>query len=188
MMILYRPLFWLAGGGAVFAMVRNYFIGDSGKNPLPADQRRFVMKMSSPAFNADQEIDKKYTCQGLDVNPPFQLQDIPQAAKSLAIVCEDLDTPMGVWSHWVAYDLPAAGTIAEDTPEGKHGINDYGFRQYNGPCPESRTHRYLFKLYALDTILHLKEGVNKISLRNAMKGHILAESEFIGFYQREAQA
>lgn len=142
------------------------------------------MQITSPAFVNGGFIPRKYTCQGQDVNPPLVIEDIPAGAKSLALIVDDPDAPMGTWVHWVLFDLPLLDRIEEDSVPGKQGINDFGKRDYGGPCPPSGTHRYFFKLYALDKMLDLPEGISKKDLEKAMQGHILDQAQLIGLYQK----
>jgi len=143
-----------------------------------------AMELTSPAFTNQGFIPRKFTCQGEDVNPPLVISNIPSGAKSLALVVDDPDAPMGTWVHWVVFDIPIVNRIEENNSLGKEGINDFGRKRYGGPCPPSGTHRYFFKIYALDTLLNLKEGITKEELENAMQGHILAEAQLVGLYQK----
>ena len=143
-----------------------------------------AMKFTSPAFGHNQTIPKKYTCEGDDINPRLIITDIPAAAKSLTLIVDDPDAPMGTWVHWVVFDIPVAGEIKEDSIPGKQGYNDFGRNDWGGPCPPSGTHRYFFKIYALDTILNLKEGVKKKEVERAMRGHILDKTELVGLYKK----
>jgi Raf kinase inhibitor-like YbhB/YbcL family protein len=142
------------------------------------------MKLMSPEFENNGFIPSKFTCEGEDINPELIAADIPQDAGSLALIVDDPDAPMGTWVHWVVYDMPVVSKIDENTVPGKQGMNDFGRRDYGGPCPPSGTHRYFFKMYALDKKLDLKEGVDKKALEKAMEGHILAQAELVGLYQR----
>ena len=142
------------------------------------------MKISSPEFKNNGLIPRKFTCQGWDVNPALAIEGIPTAAKSLALIVDDPDAPMGTWVHWVLFDIPVISAIEEDSIPGKQGINDFRRRDWGGPCPPSGTHRYFFKLYALDTELGLREGVSKHELEKAMQGHIVDTAELIGLYRK----
>ncbi len=143
------------------------------------------MKITSPAFTHNQSIPKKFTCQGEDINPELVFEGIPAGTKSLALIVDDPDAPMGTWVHWVIFDIaPTTTQIAEKSIPGKQGWNDFGRKDYGGPCPPSGTHRYFHKIYALDTMLNLKEGVKKSELEKAMKGHILDQAEMIGLYKK----
>lgn len=143
------------------------------------------MKLSSPAFEHNQLIPRDFTCQGRDVNPAFVIEGIPEGAVSLALIVDDPDAPMGAWAHWVVYDIPLLGRIEEDSIPGKQGVNDFGRQNYGGPCPPSGTHRYFFKIYALDKILGLSEGASKSALEEAMGGHVLAKAELVGLYKQK---
>ncbi len=142
------------------------------------------MKLTSPEFENKGSIPSKFTCEGEDVSPELIIDDIPQDAGSLALIVDDPDAPMGTWVHWVVYDMPAISKIDEGAVPGKQGINDFGKKDYGGPCPPSGRHRYFFKLYALDKELDLDEGIDKKALEKAMDGHILAQAELVGLYQR----
>lgn len=142
------------------------------------------MKLVSLAFEHNKFIPSKFTCEGEDVSPTLLIEGIPDEAKSLALIVDDPDAPMGTWVHWVVYDIPATNRIEENTIPGKQGSNDFGKRNYGGPCPPSGTHRYFFKLYALDKELGLPEGLSKAELEKAMQGHIVAKAELMGLYKR----
>ncbi len=147
-----------------------------------------AVKITSPAFKQREYLPSKYTCDGMDVNPPLTIENIPAGAKSLALIVDDPDAPRGTWVHWVVWNVdPGTMEIKErSVPTGAtQGTNDFGNRDYGGPCPPSGTHRYFFKLYALDTALTLGADTTKAALEVAMKGHILAEAELIGLYKRK---
>lgn len=142
------------------------------------------MELRSSAFENNGHIPAKYTCQGEDVSPPLTIGDVPPSAESLALIVDDPDAPMGTWVHWVVYDMPVLSRIDENSIPGKQGRNDFGKRDYGGPCPPSGTHRYFFKIYALDQKLDLGEGISKKELEKSMEGHILDKAELIGSYKR----
>ena len=145
------------------------------------------MKISSPAFENNQFIPVKYTCDGEDINPPLQIENVPKEAKSLVLIVDDPDAPIGIWSHWVVFNIdPSVQFIEEDSsPEGAvEGLNDFKKHSYGGPCPPSGTHHYYFRLYALDTTLDLSSEATREDVLEAIKGHILASAELIGLYQR----
>jgi Raf kinase inhibitor-like YbhB/YbcL family protein len=147
-----------------------------------------MLKLSSPAFKHNGSIPIKYTCDGADVNPPLTIENIPSSAKSLALIVDDPDAPAGTWVHWVLWNIgPDTKEIGENTvPSGAlQGVNDFRKHDYGGPCPPSGTHRYFFKLYALDMKLGLGPKTNKAELERAMKGHIIAQGELIGQYKRK---
>lgn len=153
-------------------------------NNLSAKPGGGTMKISSVAFKHNDMIPRKYTCQGDDVSPPLTIEGVPAGAQSLALIVDDPDAPMGTWVHWVVFNIPVTDRIEENTVPGKQGRNDFGRNDYGGPCPPSGTHRYFFKLYALDTNLDLKEGILKRDLEKAMEGHILDEDELMGLYKK----
>lgn len=143
------------------------------------------MKLSSAAFKDGQVIPAEHTCDGADRIPPLDIADVPENAKSLALIVDDPDAPMGVWDHWVVWNIPASTKRIAAQPSGVAGKNSWGKLSYGGPCPPSGTHRYFFKLYALDALLDLPAGSNKQSLIAAMKGHLIAEATLLGTYRRK---
>ena len=142
------------------------------------------MRLTSPNFKHQEMIPKKFTCQGEDINPALDIEGIPEGAKSLSLINDDPDAPGGMWVHWVVFNIPLTSKIDEDSIPGKQGSNDFSRRDYGGPCPPSGTHRYFFKIYALDRELDLKEGASKKELEKAMQGHILEKAELIGLYKK----
>jgi Raf kinase inhibitor-like YbhB/YbcL family protein len=149
------------------------------------------MKLSSEAFKHNGKIPSKYTCQGIDTNPPLEINDVPANAQSLALIVDDPDVPERIrkdrlWVHWVVYDIdPKIGSIEEGEPKfGVVGKNTGGMDRYMGPCPPDREHRYFFKLYAIDKKLNLPEGATKEEILKAMEGHILAQCELIGRFEK----
>jgi hypothetical protein len=143
------------------------------------------MELTSPEFGDGEEIPEKFTCEGVDINPELNISDAPEETKSLVLIMDDPDAPMGPWVHWVVYDIKPIGKISEASVPGTQGINDFKKLGYGGPCPPSGTHRYFFKLYALDTELGLSEGLSKGDLETAMESHILAESKLMGLYSKK---
>lgn len=142
------------------------------------------MKLTSPDFKHNERMPKKFTCDGTDTNPSLIIENIPEKTKSLALIVDDPDAPAKTWVHWVMFDIAPIASIAENSAPGKQGRNDSGKNNYEGPCPPSDTHRYFFKIYALDAMLNLKEGITKTDLERAMQGHILAQAELVGLYKR----
>jgi Raf kinase inhibitor-like YbhB/YbcL family protein len=150
------------------------------------------MRVESPAFAEGKKIPVRHTCDGRDISPPLSWTGVPEEAKSLALICEDPDAPGKTWVHWVLFDLPARTThLPEGVPAletiaggGKQGINDFRKIGYGGPCPPTGTHRYMFKLYALDAELGLAPGATRADLERAMKGRVLAEGILTGKYSR----
>lgn len=151
------------------------------------------MQLTSTAFTEGSPIPAQHTCDGTNSSPPLKWSGVPAEAKSLALIADDPDAPMGTWVHWVVYDLPPTTTeLAEGVaksqfiPGGaKQGLNDFRHLGYGGPCPPpGKAHRYFFKLYALDTQLELKPGATKKEVEGAMAKHILAEGHLLGTYKR----
>lgn len=151
------------------------------------------MQLTSTVFTQGATIPSKYTADGADVSPPLSWTGVPAEAKSLALIADDPDAPVGTWVHWVLYDVPPALTgLAEDVPKtqtipagGKQGLNDFRRVGYGGPDPpRGKTHRYFFKLYALDQALDLKAGASKRDVERAMAKHVLAEAQLMGTYKR----
>jgi Raf kinase inhibitor-like YbhB/YbcL family protein len=154
-----------------------------------AEKSSFEIK--SAAFQNAADIPRKHTCDAGDVSPALSWMDAPAGTRTFALIVEDPDAPGGTWVHWVLYDLPANAKelpegVAADKPPGgaKQGVNDFRKPGYGGPCPPRGTHRYYFKLYALDAPTELKPGATKQQLLAAIKGHVLAEAELVGKYGR----
>ena len=158
-------------------------------DPVRTEAREMTpLNITSPAFKHNEHIPAKYTCDGADVNPALAIENVPTGAKSLALIVDDPDAPAGTWVHWVVWNVsPDIREIKEHTaPSGaSQGMTDFRRRNYGGPCPPSGTHRYFFKLYALDTMLNLGADSTKAALERAMQGHILAQAELIGLYKRK---
>jgi len=150
------------------------------------------IRITSGAFEQGGKIPVKYTCDGQDVSPPLSWEGVPEGTKALAIICDDPDAPMGTWVHWVLFNIPPGVTeLPENVPAqptlengAVHGINDFRNYGYGGPCPPGGTHRYFFKIYALDAKVDLKPGATKAQLLDAMEGHILGKGELMGTYSR----
>lgn len=140
--------------------------------------------IKSPAFEANSKIPKKYTCEGAGINPPITIEGIPNGAKSLALIMDDPDAVNGVFDHWVMWNIPVSiGKIEENSVPGVEGYNSGRRAGYYPPCPPSGSHRYIFKIYALDQTLNLPAKTKKADLQKAMQGHILAEGELVGLYR-----
>ena len=150
------------------------------------------MYVKSPAFENGGEIPARYGCHGEDISIPLEFGNIPDGTRSLALVMEDPDAPMGLFVHWVVYNMPAPlRGLPEGVPsepvleyEIRQGVNDFGKIGYGGPCPPDRPHRYFIRLFALDVPLPLEPGLDREALLAAMKGHVLAEAELMGIYPR----
>jgi Raf kinase inhibitor-like YbhB/YbcL family protein len=144
------------------------------------------MKITSSAFNEGGNIPSKFTCDGSDTSPPLQVTSVPPGAKSLVLIADDPDAPGGLFTHWLVWNIaPQTNSIAEGTaPKGVHGTNDFGKSGYAGPCPPPGTHRYSFKIFALDRELDLRSGAKRSQVDAAMKGHVIAQGELMGRYSR----
>ena len=151
------------------------------------------IQLSSTAFKEGRAIPDEHAFEDRDISPDLQWSGVPSAAKSLVLICDDPDAPKGTWVHWVLYDLtPSMNALPADLPKSplldlgaKQGLNDYKRYGYGGPCPPpGKPHRYFFKLYALDVRLELSPGLTKADLVKIMDGHIMAEGQLMGTYQR----
>lgn len=151
-----------------------------------------TIQLTSTEFKQGGMIPRKFTCDGENISPELSWNNIPDSTKSLAIITEDPDAPMKTWIHWVIFNIPPSiHKLPEHVPTLKklesgalQGTNDFRNIGFGGPCPPSGTHRYFFKIYALDSMLSLKAGSTKPELEKAMKSHILAEGELMGRYTR----
>jgi Raf kinase inhibitor-like YbhB/YbcL family protein len=144
-----------------------------------------TLKISSDSFNNNEIIPSVYTCEGENINPPLRINTIPEGSEYFALIVEDPDAPKGVFTHWIAWNIPPSHLIDEHSLTGGiEGLNDYGVHHYMGPCPPSGTHRYLFKIYALDSKIDLENSSSKEALEKAMQGHIIAYGELIGLYKK----
>lgn len=151
------------------------------------------MRLNSPAFERGERIPTQYTCEGRNISPPLVWHEVPEDAQSLALIVEDPDASNGTWSHWIIYNLPTTKTeIREEFPEGEpiggtgaQGRNDFGNVRYEGPCPPlGSSHRYFFRLFALDEELDVTAGVTRQQLMDRMQGHIIETSEYMGTFSR----
>ena len=155
-------------------------------------EQKMEIKLTSSAFKEGEAIPRQYTCDGIDISPPLEWTGVPKSAKTIALIADDPDAPSGRFVHWVLYNLPAENIgLVENVPatenvkgggiQGKNGFEKIG---YGGPCPPSGTHRYFFKIYALDNELPLKAGATKAEVEKAMQGHIVAQGQLMGTYSR----
>lgn len=169
-------------GGIVF-----YLSQRSEEPPLELPPSK-NMELTSSAFKNNQSIPPKYTCDGEDISPALEISNVPEETKSLVLIVDDPDAPMGKWDHWIVWNIAPSVTLIEENsvPEGAtEGMNNFGKQPYGGPCPPSGTHHYHFKLYALDRQLELDSSAKKGDVEKAMEGHILDWTELIGLYQRQ---
>jgi hypothetical protein len=162
------------------------------QSSLPGEGGGMKIEVTSTAFEEGGMIPRKHTCDGEDISPALAWTGIPEGTKSIALICDDPDAPMGTWVHWVLFNLPPdTRGLPENVPSdstlkrgGQHGRNDFRKTGYGGPCPPGGTHRYYFKVYALETMVGLTPGATKKDLEKAMEGHILAEGQLMGKYTR----
>ena len=183
-------LYWMIFSTSIFL-----FSCTGNQKQIESKEKEVAMgiQLTSSAFKEGEPIPSKYTCDGQDISPPLKWSNLPEGTKSLALISDDPDAPMGTWIHWVIYNIPPTVTELEqgvptskELPNrAKQGINDFRKIGYGGPCPPSGTHRYFFKLYALDSELNLAPGATKNNLLNAMEGHILGMGQLMGIYLRK---
>lgn len=185
---------WIIGAAFVLVFLSASFCRSDTREFSNERKNLMTLHLTSAAFDEGAPIPSKYTCEGDDVSPPLKWNSISEKTKSFALICDDPDAPVGTWVHWVLYNIPPSVTefsekvpITEMLPNGgRQGRNDFKRAGYGGPCPpRGKPHRYFFKLYALDTELSLKSGAAKGDLVDAMKGHVLAEGQLMGTYQRK---
>ena len=163
------------------------FFERNSSNTLPLELKTIVMTISSPAFENNKFISADYTCEGENINPPLIISGVPAKTKSLVLVVDDPDAPGGTWTHWTVWNInPETKKISSPSvlAGAVEGITSIGKSGYHGPCPPSGTHRYFFKLYALDTKLNLPASASKPGLLDAMTNHTLAEAQLVGLYSR----
>ena len=145
-----------------------------------------TLRISSTAFKDGEFIPSKYTCDGLNVNPPLYIHAVPEKVKSMVLIVDDPDCPGGTWIHWLVWNIPPGSSIAENEIPGEEGMNDFKKSHFGGPCPPSGVHRYYFKIYALDCLLGPATGSGISQVERAMEGHILAFGQLMGRYKRQA--
>ena len=144
-----------------------------------------TLTVTSPDFEHEGEIPQEFTCDGNDSRPTLNVAGIPAGTKSLAIIVEDPDVATTTFSHWIVWNIPPQEIISGNSIPGTQGTNSLGKTSYLGPCPPGGTHRYFFKVYALNDMLNLEEDVNRRGLERAMEGHILAKGELMGWYHKK---
>jgi Raf kinase inhibitor-like YbhB/YbcL family protein len=145
-----------------------------------------TIDLTSPAFEHNGPIPAKYTCDGQDISPPLSIGGVPHGTKSLTLIVEDPDAPVGTWDHWIIFNMPpdTSQIVEGDDPPGFSGSNSWQTVGWGGPCPPDGQHRYIFKLYALDIELTVPEGAIKRDIQLAVQGHVLGMGELIGLYKR----
>lgn len=144
-----------------------------------------TLTVSSPVFEHGDHIPRRYTCEGENINPPVTIHGIPKETVSLVLIIEDPDAPQGIFDHWVVWNIKPTDTIKEKSLPGAVGKNSQDEFGYMGPCPPSGTHRYLFKVYALDSLLDLHDDVDKQMVEQALHDHVLAYGELMGLYKKQ---
>lgn len=154
-------------------------------NHLHSEVDMIPLEIKSDAFKNGDPLPSQYTCDGKNVSPSLRISRVPSNAKSLAIIVDDPDAPVATWVHWVAWNIPLTRLIRENEVVGIEGVNDFQQRGYVGPCPPSGIHRYFFKVYALDTLLHLPPDAQKRQLEKAMKDHIIGFGQIMATYGKE---
>ena len=145
------------------------------------------MQLKSSAFSPNGPIPARYTCDGQNINPPLTISEVPETARSLVLICDDPDAPGKTWVHWTVWNIdPKTSDILEGNipADAVQGLTDFGAVGYGGPCPPSGTHRYFFKLYALDADLTLTYQAKKEDIEKAMEGHSLDQTQLIGVYSK----
>ena len=168
------------------------FLYFSQKNEKYSEQallqsKTYNMKITSSAFENNEAIPEKYTCEGTNVNPPLEISEIPEGAQSLVLIVADPDASAGTWHHWIVYNIAPETTVIGENSLPNGGIqlkNDFGKENYGGPCPPSGNHGYFFKVYALDEKVNLPADSKLDDLEKKMAGHILDQGQLIGLYQR----
>jgi len=142
------------------------------------------LKVTSAAFKENEMIPAIYTCDGANISPPLDILHIPEETQCLALIADDPDAPAGTWVHWVVWNIPVTPHIKENEVHGVQGINDFHRDCYGGPCPPAGTHRYFFKVYALDALLDLPVKTKKEALETAMSEHIIGFGRLVGLYEK----
>lgn len=192
-------IFMLIGAGYfLFANIKKYgpsqntTVAIAIKNEIIPQQKTMSLTITSPSFEMNGTIPALYTCDGKNISPELVFSNVPEGAQSLALTMEDPDVPKsvradGMWNHWIVWNMsPSTIRIGEgSTPIGAVGMNTGGNTAYGGPCPPDREHRYIFTLYALDTLLSLPQGSTKEELLQALSTHIIEQTQLIGRYNRK---
>jgi len=161
--------------GVIFFMTATLIVAEEVGGPK--------MKITSPEFEDNKYMPKRFGYEHDNTNPTLIVEGIPSGAKSLVLIVDDPDAARG-WVHWLVYDMPLISRIEEGGIPGRQGMNDFRTLKYGGPCPPSGTHRYFFRIYALDKELGLKEGADRKAVEKAMEGYVLGKAELVGLYKR----
>ncbi len=187
-----RFVTWTSKVRNLFLLTLLFLPSARAESNLKSDHFPAIIVKSS-SFKHEGKIPPEFTCEGKDNSPEISWSNIPQGAESLALIVDDPDAPNGLWVHWVVYNIPVSVQgFKSSQPDteflesgGMQGLTDFGRVGYGGPCPPSGTHRYFFKVYALDTLLDFKPGATKAQVEFAMTGHILAQGTLMGKYKRK---
>jgi Raf kinase inhibitor-like YbhB/YbcL family protein len=178
---------------AILIVISSTMTACAREAPAPQKEVEVTLSLYSTAFQEGDKIPVKYTCDGQNISPPLAWGEPPQKTQAIALIVDDLDAPGGVFTHWVLLNVPGnVLQLGEGVPAQEQlqngalqGKNDFGRIGYGGPCPPpGSAHRYRFIIYALDKLLDLKPGASKKQVLDVMKGHILAQGQLIGTYQR----
>jgi len=143
------------------------------------------MTLTSRSFKHHEDIPARFTCQGEDISPELSINGLPDGAKSLVLIVDDPDAPVGTWVHWVVINIPLTETIREASVPGDQVVNNFRRRDYGGPCPPNGKHRYFFKLFALDAEISLIPQMTPKDVESAMQGHVLAQAVLVGLYEKK---
>lgn len=192
-MLFNKRLVFIIIGVLILLLVGGFYLFSQKSNNKTKEgkldiKRSSTMIIKSKAFENNEKIPAKYTCDGENINPPLEIEGMPQEAQSLVLISDDPDAPAGTWVHWLVWNIdPTTKKIEENSvPSGaSEGITSFGRPGYGGPCPPSGTHHYYFKVYALDSKLDLSPAGNIDDLERAMDGHILDKAEIVGLYSRD---
>lgn len=191
MVITRRAIIYIAAIDLFLLAIAVSVLVFRGGGPVPLGLEGFGsgrMRLSSPAFSQNGPVPARHTCDGGDVIPPLEISGVPDGAKSLALVVDDPDAPIGAWTHWTLWNVaPAVARIEEGKVPGDaaQGVTSYGAPGYRGPCPPYGTHRYFFKLYALDAVLTLPSSTDARALQAAMEPHVIDSAGLVGTYRRK---
>lgn len=173
---------WDDKKGIPIAEDRQHFLKEK-RNPLYANVANYkFLKLDSEALSQNGIIPRKHTCDGVNVNPAINIADIPVNARSLAVIVDGPDAPGGCRCHWVAWNIPITDQIMEGEHRGIPGKNDFNYFRYNGPCPHAGTHRYYFKVYALDCVLNIPASSGRDNLEKAMRNHVVGFGFLVARY------
>ena len=170
----------------LFILIITFYFNKSGFKKEETNKEISQKIIVESVFKEGEMIPAKYTCDGFNTNPPLTLKNLPRETKSLVIIVEDVDAPQGIFTHWLAWNIEPTENLPEEYQPPNEGLNDFGKINYGGPCPppNSKPHRYFFKVLAINSLLNFPNGTKKEEILSSLKGKILAEGEIMGLYQR----